>query len=125
MPIWEVEIPQEAVDELQKSFDLGPIVDDAGRRFLIERKVDEIGALKVIVYSDEHPPPHFLVKCSEGSCRFEIDDCSPLDDGLEKFRRNIKAWHKKNRQLLIDAWNESRPSDCPVGEFREKGGGAA
>lgn len=54
MRIWEVEIPQEAVDELEKSFELGPIIDDAGRRVLVERKVDAIGALSSTQMSIHH-----------------------------------------------------------------------
>jgi hypothetical protein len=70
--------------------------------------VDRLDGLKIIVYSDEHPPPHFLVKCAEGSRRFQISDCKPLDSsGLEKYLRNIRKWHEKNRQVLIKAWNES------------------
>ena len=119
MTHWEVEISDPAVAELQESFNQGPIIDDQGRRFLVEREVDRIGDLKIIVYSDEHPPPHFLVKCSEGTRRFKISDCSPLDDtGLEKYLRNIRKWHEKNKNLLITTWNKSRPSDCPVGAYR-------
>jgi len=119
MPNWEVEVSGPEVAELEESLNQGPIIDDQGRRFLVEREVDRIGDLKIIVYSDEHPPPHFLVKCSEGSRRFEIRDCSPLDEkGLEKYLRNIRQWHKKNKQLLVKTWNESRPSDCPVGAYR-------
>jgi hypothetical protein len=116
---WTIELTGLAIEELEDSLNQGPILDDQGRRLLLEREVDRIGNLKIYIYSNEHPPPHFLVQCPEGSCRFEIADCSPLDDGLATFRRNIKKWHKKNKQLLIDTWNESRPSDCPVGEYRE------
>jgi hypothetical protein len=116
---WKVELTGAAVQELEESLNQGPVLDDQGRRFLVEREVDRIGNLKIYIYSDEHPPPHFLVKCTEGSCRFTIADCTPLDKGLDKFLRNIKRWHKDNKQLLVDTWNESRPSDCPVGKYRE------
>ncbi len=119
MAEWKVELTGPPVEELEESLNQGPILDDQDRRLLVEREVDRIDNLKIYIYSDEHPPPHFLVKCSEGSCRFEISDCSPMDAGLEKFLRNIKRWHKKNKQLLINAWNDSRPSDCPVGKYRD------
>lgn len=120
MAYWEIEVTDIAVTELEESFNQGPIIDDQGRRLLLEHEVDRICNLKMFVYSDEHPPPHFLVKCSEGSCRFKISDCTPLDrTGLEKFRRNIKKWHAKNKNLLIATWNGSRPSDCTVGVYRE------
>lgn len=120
MAYWEVEVSGIAIAELEDSFNQGPILDDKGRRLLVEREVDRIGNLKMFVYSDEHPPPHFLVKCSEGSRRFKISDCSPLDGtGLEKYIRNIKIWHEENKNLLITTWNESRPSGCTVGAYRE------
>lgn len=119
MPTWEVEVSGPAVKDLENSMNQGLIMED-GRRLLFERMVAQIGNLKVVIYSDEHPPPHFLVSCSEGSCRFQISDCSALDGfGLEKYRRNIRQWHKKNKQLLIDTWNSSRPSGCPVGPYRD------
>jgi hypothetical protein len=119
MKTWEVDISGRAVEELEESINQGPILDDSGTRYLIERELDRIGGLRIIVYSDEHPPPHFLVRCSEGSRRFRINDCTPLDgSGLEKYLRNIRQWHAKHKQVLINTWNESRPSDCPVGAYR-------
>lgn len=120
MAHWEVEIEGQGVVELADSFNGGPILDDGGRRFLVEGEVDRIRNLRICVYANEHPPPHFIVKCSEGSCRFMIKDCSSLgDNGLKRYRRNIEKWYAKNRSLLITTWNSYRPSDCPVGEYRE------
>jgi len=119
MAEWQVEISSEVAFELEESINQGPIIDDQDRHLLVEREVDRINGLKIFVYSNEHPPPHFLVTCSEGSQRFEISDCKPLDgSGLEKYLRNIRKWHEKNKNVLIKAWNESRPSDCPVGAYR-------
>ncbi|MBN8726463.1 MAG: DUF4160 domain-containing protein [Xanthomonadales bacterium] len=99
------------------------MLEDNGIRLLIEHEVDRINGLKIVIYSDEHPPPHFLVKCSDGSCRFTISDCSPLDSGLSKFHKNVKHWHQKNKALLIEVWNRSRPSDCPVGRYEDETSG--
>lgn len=123
MKTWEVEVPSKDLAELQESFDLGPIVTDEGWRLALEHVVARIpvGKLRVIIYADEHPPPHFLVDCAEGSRRFKINDCAPLDEhgDLENYLRNIRRWHSKNKQLLIDVWNRTRPTDCPVGAYRE------
>lgn len=119
MKLWQVEVSDPAVLELEESFNQGPIINDQGQRLLNEREVDRIDGLKIIVYSDEHPPPHFLVTCSEGSQRFQISDCKPLDSsGLGKYLRNIRKWHENNKEVLVKAWNESRPTDCPVGVYR-------
>ena len=118
--LWEVEVSDAAVEALAESLRQGPIVNDKGRRYLTERVVGEFDGLRVIVYSNGHPPPHFLVKCSAGSRRFTIKDCTALEGrGLEKYFRNIRAWHAENKAVLITAWNTSRASGCAVGAYRE------
>jgi Domain of unknown function (DUF4160) len=123
MGTWEVDLPSQLLQELQDSFELGPIVTDQGWRLALEHKVDRIpiGKLSVIIYADEHPPPHFLIKCSEGSRRFKIKDCTPLESTgeLDKYLRNIRKWHSEHKHELVTAWNDTRPTDCPVGEYRE------
>ena len=54
---------------------------------------------------------HYLANC------FTIADCTPMYAGLEAYYRNIKKWHKKHKPALIAAWDEKRPTDCPVGKF--------
>jgi hypothetical protein len=77
--------------------------------------------LKVEVFSNEHPPPHFRVQYQGSTANFAIADCRPIngDDEVLRYRRNVKRWWKGNKQLLIKTWNERRPSDCTVGEYRE------
>ena len=31
----------------------------------------------------------------------------------------VKKWYPTNRGLLIDTWNQTRPADCPVGEYKD------
>lgn len=82
--------------------------------------VDRIGKLKVEIFSDEHPPPHFRVSCDQGSNDFTISDCSPLHgDALRRFFPQIRQWHANKKASLIEAWDRLRPSDCPVGKYRE------
>jgi hypothetical protein len=38
---------------------------------------------------------------------------------LSRFFRQIQEWHKAHKQNLIATWNNTRPSDCPVGHYRE------
>jgi hypothetical protein len=101
------------------SLDQGPIMNDSGQRLLTEKQVERIGSLKIEVFSDEHPPPHFRVIYNGETANYAIADCSQLNGGLRKFRRNIVQWHADNKQVLIDAWNKSRPTGCPVGEYVE------
>lgn len=120
MTEWVVEIRGKIRDELRLSFQHGPIINDEGHRHLLEHEVDKLNGLKIEVFSNEHPPPHFRVKFGGETNCFRISDCLPMyGDALEPYFRNIKKWHKDNKPRLIDAWNKTRPSDCPVGEYRE------
>jgi hypothetical protein len=85
----------------------------ADRAKLIER----FHGLRIEVFSNEHPPPHFRVKCAEDSGNYRISDCEQLNGGLRKYHAVIREWHSKHKSKLIAAWNSSRPSDCPVGEY--------
>jgi hypothetical protein len=113
----ELPVPQELVDELAEDFRQGPIVDDQGRRFLIEEQVDRLNNMVIVIQALEHPPPHFHVRHQGENASFAITDGSRLPGvkGLEKFDRNIKKWWTKNLCVLVEVWNRSRPSDCVVG----------
>jgi len=76
--------------------------------------------MKIEIFANEHPPPHFRVKIGGDTANFRIDNCEPLngDKPVLRRQREIKRWHANNRDALIQTWNKTRPSDCPVGEFR-------
>lgn len=116
----EVIIPiddPELLGELDNSFFQGPMLDENGTRYLIEVTVAHVGPVAVEIRLREHPPPHFHVTFGDEDARFSIIDCQRLPGvrGLERYENNIKVWWKKNRDKLITKWNETRPSDCPVG----------
>jgi hypothetical protein len=116
---WEVRVEGPAVDELLEDLAAGPIVDDHGTRLLTEQRVAEIDGLTIHIFADEHPPPHFCVKYCGESANFRISDGTKLNGRLDRFERNIRRWHKANRSLLIQQWNTLRPSDCPVGLYKD------
>lgn len=92
-----------------------------GELILIEIKqlVDRVDSLKIEIYSNEHPPPHFHVKSSTINASFSIDDCSLLKgDVTRKERKIIEFWHLKSKPLLIDIWNSTRPDECVVGFYK-------
>jgi hypothetical protein len=74
--------------------------------------------LKVEIFSNEHPPPHFRVSISGEQANFAISDCRNLTGGLASYARAVRRWHSVNKALLISTWNARRPSDCPVGPYR-------
>ena len=121
MPEWTVDVTEKLSDELKAAMLLADVADQ--RRNVppdaLILTIDRIGPLKVQVFSNEHPPPHFRVITNKESNNFTISDCSPLNgNALSKFFRQIREWHRGHKQELIEAWNDRRPSDCPVGEYR-------
>jgi hypothetical protein len=85
----------------------------------IEFLVDRFAGLKIEIFAREHPPPHFRVICGDETANYRIDDCAQINGGLRRHHKAVREWHRENRARLIDAWNRHRPSDCPVGAFRE------
>jgi len=81
--------------------------------------VDRFQGLRVEVFSNEHPPPHFRVKCGSETASYQIKNCAPLNGELRRYYRVINSWHAENKAKLIEAWNSRRTTDCPVGAYRE------
>lgn len=113
----EIRVTQGLVDELLESFVQGPMFDDSGRRMLNEEQVVRINNMSLVIFADEHPPPHFHVKFAGENASFNLADGRRLPGvkGLEKYDLNILKWWKQHRCLLISTWNTTRPADCQVG----------
>ena len=77
----------------------------------------ESPSLKIEVFANEHPPPHFRVKYAGETANYQISDCEQINGDLKRYYRVIRRWHSKNKSKLIEAWNEFRPSGCPVGKY--------
>lgn len=79
--------------------------------------VARVSGLSVKIWADEHPPPHFHVSYQGQDASFSILDCRRLPGvkGLERYESTIRHWWGKNTRRLITVWNETRPTDCPVG----------
>jgi len=123
MTEWCVDIDDGLVAALAESMRQGPVHQingDTGLRLLTEDTVARINGLKIEVFSNEHPPPHFRVKYQSSTANFTIKDCERLNGSgdILRFEKNIRLWWKTNKQKLIDKWNSSRPAGCPVGEYR-------
>ncbi len=115
---WTVALPRVLEEQLARSFRNGPILE--GTKHLLEEElVANLDGLKIEVFSREHPPPHFRVCYAGETANYTIAACSQLNGGLKKWYKNIKEWHVENKQQLIDIWNTTRPTDCPVGQYRE------
>ena len=128
MTEYRVDLPSDMCDELADSFYMGSIIEitnDEPIYFLTEAHVDRINGVKIEIFSNEHPPPHFRVKYQGSTANYRIADCTRINGSGQvlHYEKNIQHWWKKNRyankQKLIDFWDSNRPSDCPVGKYRE------
>lgn len=123
MSEWVVDIDAALADELAESFRQGPILeirDGKAMRMLTEETVARIQGLKIEIFANEHPPPHFRVKYQGSTANFTISDCTRINGSgqILRFEKNVKHWWSTNKTKLIETWNRLRPSDCPVGEYQ-------
>ncbi len=96
------------------------IFERDGELLLLENKqlVARVNGLKIEVFSNEHPPPHFHVKSSEIDASFSIEDCRLLNGKIpSSASQKVKYWHRYSKPKLIEAWNSSRPTGCTVGPY--------
>jgi hypothetical protein len=104
-----------ALHPFEQEEEPGPRSDKEYAYFMVGR----FAGLKIIMFSREHPPPHFRVMCGGESADYRISDCEQLEGGLRKHYKVIREWHAENKPKLIEVWNKTRPTDCPVGPYRE------
>lgn len=87
-----------------------------GRLLSIRQRVDYVDGLRIEVYPDEHPPPHFHVKGANIDATFNILDCTYINGHIRpREEKLVKWWYQHSRPALIKIWNETRPSNCSVG----------
>lgn len=123
MSEWVVDIDAALADELAESIRQGAIWeirDGEAMRMLNEETVARIEGLKVEIFANEHPPPHFRVKYQGSTANFTIEDCTRMNGSgqILRFEKNVKHWWSTNKTKLIETWNRLRPSDCPVGKYK-------
>lgn len=89
---------------------------------LAERRIGCIdNKIRIDIRHREHAPPHFHVIIDDSDYSISILTGELIQGEIKNKgqRTAIKEWYDENRQLLIKTWNESRPSDCPVGKINE------
>lgn len=73
--------------------------------------IGRIGSLEVMVFRNDHTPPHFHVNGNEFSAKFAIADCALLSSKGRIRRRDIKAveeWGHKHQSALYLNWDLAR-----------------
>ena len=87
----------------------------------VREQVDRINGIKIEIYSNEHPPPHFHITSNGLKASLRIDNAEILENsGFSKKQiRTVQIWFLKSKDKLIEVWNKTRPDDCQVGYYRE------
>lgn len=93
---------------------------EEGEFYEIKGIVTGIKGIKLSINSNEHPPPHFHFLYGNENGSFTISDCMLIAGKLSRRTQNIiYGWWKYNKEILIQKWNDSRPTDCSVGIYKE------
>jgi Domain of unknown function (DUF4160) len=91
-----------------------------GSLYNIRHLVGRVNGLKIEVYAKEHPPPHFHICGGDIDATFSLSDCAHLEGRIGKREIElVRWWYQRSRTTLVRAWNETRPSNCPVGPINE------
>jgi len=123
MTEWVVDIDDAVAAQLVESIRQGPVLqikDGEPIRSLNEETVARIEGLKIEIFANEHPPPHFRVKYQGSTANFTIAECRRMNGSgqILRFEKNVELWWSINKKTLIETWNRLRPSDCPVGKYK-------
>ncbi|MBI1976153.1 MAG: DUF4160 domain-containing protein [Candidatus Omnitrophica bacterium] len=111
---------EELVSVLEVLFNEGYTVDAQGNLYKIFVEVARVKGLKVEIRHKEHPPPHFHVLGDGVDASFAIVSGELLKGKIDSRRRYlVKWWQQQGCNKLIQIWNSTRPSDCPVGLIAE------
>ena len=83
-------------------------------------RVATIDGVTISINPRDHAPPHFHIKAGETNATLRISDGSLLKGFvLPRHDKLIKWWFQLSKPKLVTIWNETRPTDCPVGRIEE------
>jgi len=129
MSPWEYYISKaESLDDLVKLLEKFLSSDDYveetnGKLYVVETRVrvDTIGSYKIVIYANEHSPPHFhIVKDRIKLAAYTIIDFTRLSGNLPNgVERKIRFYHEHAKDKLIRYWNDMRPGGYNVGRIHE------
>lgn len=107
---------QESAEVLYELLSGGYSVWTDGSLYNIKQLVARVQGLQIHIYAKEHAPPHFHVVSPDIDAAFTLQDCTFLNGNIDgREQRLVKWWYEKSRPMLVETWNKTRPSDCPVG----------
>ena len=73
-----------------------------------------VDGVKIELYFDEHPPPHFHVKIAGYRAQVSIDALSVIRGELPRpYFRKVVRWAQTRRAPLLRAWEACRIKQDP------------
>jgi hypothetical protein len=70
--------------------------------------------ITVVMFYDDHPPPHFHVNYAESFAKIDIESGKVLEGSLPRTAlRLIEEWRKLRKQELAQAWADIRAAKRP------------
>jgi|SRR5271155_3976313 len=66
--------------------------------------------MKLMIWPNDHQPPHFHADYQGENASFRIADCARLSKGLERREAKIKELWRKEQSRLSEQWSRLRPS---------------
>lgn len=92
-----------------------------GQLMVIKVLVARVHGLRIEIRIREHAPPHFHLTGDSTDASFSLDDCALIDGHVDpRHERLIKWWFQRSQPKLVEIWDRTRPSDCPVGVWRQE-----
>ena len=71
-----------------------------------------IDGIRIVIYWDDHDPPHFHAWNGDMDAMFEITTGRLLQGRLDRRSiRKVQQWTELNQEILMQAWN-----DCQTGK---------
>ena len=70
-----------------------------------------IDGIRIEIFTNDHPPPHFHARFGGRRAKFDIATGDMVKGRMDKrTTRKVQLWTEMNRDLLMQAWTDSRPS---------------
>jgi len=71
-----------------------------------------IDSIKIMIYYDDHLPPHFHAEYNEYEELIEIKTLQTYRGKLpNKQRKRVMKWARENQNFLLSKWNKFNPSN--------------
>ena len=77
--------------------------------------------IRITIKTNEEGIPHFHAKYNNKEAKFSLSNCQLVAGSIGKANNKITEWFLEGgKERLIEIWNNTRPSECLVGEYKER-----